>query len=343
MGANHAITEPATWDAAAPVVPDSDADMDDAPAVIDAFVTKLGKRTQWLYAAIAALPNFGLFGRKDTVNTWTQPQTIATLQGDTQVNGNMFATGDAHGHQVLSDTYVHATTDLQADGKLEVHGSATSAIDHDLTVGGALTVTGAVAAASVSSTGIVTGSDHRYATRQQHTIEVCIGPGDGWFMTPEGFAVARRPASVAANSATISSRIIPLKMPSGAWLKTIDVLYQQAGAATDNDLFELLDCPTTWAGGSSPPVPTVTVPPQYAMLPVTGRDVPVYNFLDVRAAARDVSSDPTLPGLFINNESASYKLRWTPGEAVELANNLSGGSILYRLRLTVLLDNVSSI
>lgn len=255
MGANHAITEPATWDAAAPVVPDSDADMDDAPAVIEAFVTKLGKRTQWLYAAIAALPNFSLYGRKDTTNTWTQPQTIATLQGNTQVSGNMFATGDAHGHQVLSDTYVHATTDLQADGVLAVGGSGLSTIHGQLKVtndleaestmhvGGILTA-GAVNALTGNITtavgDIVSKGEFNYFGADKARVTYCnmrlansdanVGPGTNcsptWFWAGNYW-----------QSSGSFKIMFPLLLPPGSILTKVEVGYMRVTGAADDNFF----------------------------------------------------------------------------------------------------------
>lgn len=256
MGANHAITEPATWDAAAPVVPDSDADMDDAPAVIEAFVTKLGKRTQWLYAAIAALPNFSLFGRKDTANTWTQPQTIATLQGNTQVSGNMFATGDAHGHQVLSDTYVHATTDLQADGVLAVGGSGLSTIHGPIKVTGDLEaeatmhVGGLITAAGLNAlTGNITTAvgdvvskgefnyfgankarvsyvNMRLANCDVNTVGIGTAVLPGWYWAGSYW-----------QSAGEYRLMFPLMLPPGAILSLVEVGYMRSADAVLDQFF----------------------------------------------------------------------------------------------------------
>lgn len=240
MGANHAITEPPTWDATTPVVPDADADMDDATSVIEAFVTVLGKRTQWLRAAVLAIPtppNLSDYARKSTTNTFTQPQTIPVLQGNTQVNGNMFATGDVHGHQVLSDSYVHAETDLEAEGKLVVTGADESTIDSDLTVGGTLRGGSIVASGGVlaetGDIGTVTGnvvakSEFNYLGLRDRVTYVNMRLAQYLLTSTAELAVVSGwwwTGSEWASNAADTALMFPLMLPPGSVLSLVEVGY----------------------------------------------------------------------------------------------------------------------
>lgn len=118
MGANHAVVETAVWDDAAPIVPNLDADMTDAPEVIAALALKFGRRTRWAFAQLQSLsPAFAALAANAVLKTppGAALQSIAgpvTVNGNLQVNGTI---GSISNLVVGTDNSGHAT----------VHGNVT--------------------------------------------------------------------------------------------------------------------------------------------------------------------------------------------------------------------------
>lgn len=146
MGTNHAVTEPATWDNAPPVVPDLDSDMDDATAVLEALAIKFGCRTQYLHAAVAAIPapappDLTPYARKDAANTFTAAQRIeSTLRVTSASTFESSITANVATVQAL---LIANTITCQAD----------------LSVGDDITATGSVRGAGITSTTGITALD----------------------------------------------------------------------------------------------------------------------------------------------------------------------------------------
>lgn len=165
MGTNHAVTEPATWDATPPIVPDADADMDDATSIIEALAIKFGSRTKYLYAAIAAippLPSLTDYARKSVANVFSAANTFtaAIETRDINVRGgaNIDVEGGVHADGTITSSSnistpldmvardLNATRNVNAgDGAISgksLNSDEATTVGTTLTVGGNITLPG---------------------------------------------------------------------------------------------------------------------------------------------------------------------------------------------------------
>lgn len=359
MGANHAITEPATWDNDPPIVPDLDADMDDATSVIEAFVTKLGKRTQWLKAAIAAIPPPPVltdYARKSVANVFSAANTFtAAIEtrdvnvrggGNVDVDGTVHADGAITSDGDMSARDFNATRDVNAQRNVNagngnvsaklVHADTDFTGDRDAIIDRNIRAThgdiraneGQIRGVTVVSDSTVDGAEYRYPSGSVGGIirntELNISvSGDAWFVTEEGFLLARE---------SDSARIIPIHLPTGALLQFVSILYGQhsEGEGDAVDSFELMDCPTP---GDFNDIPTVALPGPYISTTSSGGGTKSSVIL-VRTIVRGMSGHSSDEGLYINNAGATYKLKWNAAHPVELLSQRSIGSLLYRVQLT---------